>query len=253
MHGANNWKLALGVEDNEEFEDNYQNVEEGQGEEEDTSLEAFVENYVHLEEEDHSAEAAFNLIQPIVAENSTKGCDEAGEIVLGLEDAVLFKLVAMLSDRVQERKRKVPTTKKAKQKEIEKWLQFSNAQRNFLFYSTAALKDMILKQNIKMKGSKTIDRMIKALAEVSTGEANQATMQAAAIANLPTEMAIVRAILMRSFLPHLKLDKREDCVTGHILERPILEKWISKIPKRGFPVRSLNWRCLQCWSCCRTR
>ncbi len=234
--GERDWRSALDLGPADNDEDDATDEDE---DEERVKIDEYFQNFI-LSDEDHSSEAAFHFVQPFVANDTRTEADEARDLASGLNLPVLSAVVKILSDRVAQQQRKRPSTKKSMQKEIEKWLTLANAEREFMFLSTQTLKDMILKRGIKIKGSKTIDSMIKALALFESGEVSQANVEAAAIANLNPEQAAMRAILERSFLPHQKGEQREDCSMGHILERPILERWIAQIPKRGFPARSLR-------------
>ena len=114
-------------------------------------------------------------------------------------------------------------------KDLVIWLQKSNSVRNYLFFKSNGLKDLIRARSIDLpQGQKTIPHMVAALArpwqylatnnDPSTG-GTQDVLQAA-------KDDATRAILEKSFLPHRKGKTREHCSLGHRLETPILKKWV---------------------------
>ena len=157
---------------------------------------------------------------------------EAEETVKSLDPTVLRAVIKLLSSRVEASKQKRPPTSiKAVEKELVRWVQYPNAKREYMFCTGDALKNLIRTRRIKMRGtSRTIERMIDALS-VPPGEAE---------VELAPKEAAIEAILQRSFLPHQKGPAREACSIGHILEKPILEKWVAETAKRGYPVRGLS-------------
>ena len=111
-----------------------------------------------------------------------------------------------------------------------------NKQASRVFFnSTESLKDLIALKNIKMKGSKTITKMIDALSGITSVDESIALEEN----NEPLDLAI-KALMSKSFLPHQKGEAREACSMGHILEKPILERWIQETSKRGYPLRNLT-------------
>ena len=204
------------------------------------SIADFVGSFIHPSEEDHAVEAAFNFIRPFVENDNTQEKAAAEETAKNLAKPKLKAVVKMLSERVPSTLRKVSATEKSMQKDIAKWLQCSNAKREFLFRSTQNLKDLVgASQRIKISGSKTIDKMIEALANEALGVVPEGIDPNEHVVEGSVALAI-RAILQRSFLPHQKGAAREACSMGHILEQPVLEKWIAATAKRGYPVRALK-------------
>ena len=232
---GNNYRAALNLsedEDNASDEGSTGTIDASQ------SLEDFVEEYIHVDEEDHPGVAAFNFIQSYVAANRIEETTaSAEEVAIHLGKPTLTGVINLLSGRVPRSDQKKPTSEKAMQKEVAKWLQSTNGRREFMFRSTNNLKDLIARKNIKIRGSKTIDRMIDALA----GTGDQAPLPGAEEQiNLGPADAAIKAIISKSFLPHQKGEQREACTMGHLLERPVLEKWIKETSKRGYPIRNLK-------------
>ena len=229
--------LNLGEEDttapsNETSDEENDNVSSSQ------SIENFVEEFIHVDEDDHSSVAAFNLIQSYVSNDKVEEVQaNAEEMATALSKPTLTAVVTLLLERLPRSQQKKVATEKAMQKEIAKWLQSPNIRREFMFRTTNNLKDLIGRKNIKVRGSKTIERMIDALA--GTGDQTPLPNAEQEIYLEPADAAI-KAIISKSFLPHQKGEAREACTMGHILERPVLEKWIQETTKRGFPVRSLK-------------
>lgn len=204
------------------------------------TIEDFVQSLILTDENDSQGtpEPAFIFLQQFVENDIATSSTEAEDMTAALDDDTLSAIIQLLSNRLPVQKRKKFPSKSGMQKEIKKWLQCSNAKREFMLYTTQSLKDMVSERKIKVRGSKTIDRMIDVLA-ASLG--SETTNVEAIVANLSPSGAAIRAILQRSFLPHQKGAAREACSMGHALERPILEKWAAvEVPKRGYPIRGLQ-------------
>ena len=241
MWGEDNWREALGLND---VLDNNNDGDHTESSEDQVSppqsIIEFVGSFVHVGE-DHATEAAFNVIRPYIENDKTEDKTVAEETSNGLGRATLKAAVKILSERVPSANCKAPTTEKAMQKELAKWLQNSNAKREFMFHSTNNLKDLVAKRGIKMSGSKTIDKIIEALANESLGlsSSGQDADNNAYVVEGSANLAI-KAILQKSFLPHQKGATREACSMGHILEQPVLEKWIATTSMRRYPVQALK-------------
>ena len=118
-------------------------------------------------------------------------------------------------------------------KDVVKWLQSPNAVRNYLFYTSKGLKALMSARKLTFaSGHASVDRMISALAGLPGNEAQQITNedQGADTSDAMSPVAAAtKAILVKSFLPHQKGEKREHCSLGHRLEIPILRNFISSI------------------------
>jgi hypothetical protein len=117
------------------------------------------------------------------------------------------------------------------------WLQKSNPIRDYLFYSSSALKIMMNKKGIMFapgSGHISMDRRIAALAGVipsCSDELIQRTANNGRDTPVTSKEATIRALLEKSFLPHQKGKNREYCSLGHRLEVPILRGWVRCLPE----------------------
>lgn len=245
LHG-NNYKRVYKINDEDEADngDSESGAEDEQQEEPMLSLEDFVTQYVHSEDDDQAGVAAFNFIRPYVANDNVEPTQGAADETLNqLSKPTTHAAIKILSERVPDAKRKkIPTTIKTVQKELSKWLMFTNSHREFMFFSKNALADLVAEKRIKINGSKTIDKMIEALGSHIPGqnELSAAEEQALLVRNLPPKEAAIRVMMQKSFLPHQKGQERENCVTGHLLEIPVLESWITETSSRDYPIRNLK-------------
>ena len=119
-------------------------------------------------------------------------------------------------------------------KDVVKWLTKPNAVRNYLFYTSKGLKALMsARKLIFASGHSSVDRMISALANLPGNEAQQSTNNENEGADTSDTMspvaAATRAILVKSFMPHQKGEKREHCSLGHRLEVPILRNFITSL------------------------
>jgi hypothetical protein len=192
----------------------------------------FINNFVLEDEDDHAVVAAFHFVKPIVHDDLTKEKREAEESAKLLDNTVLRAVIKLLSSRVEVSKRKrLPVSIKSAEKELVRWIQYPNAKREYMFCTPDALKNLIRTRRIQTRGpSRSIEKMIDALS-APPGEVE---------VDLEPKEAAMEAILQRSFLPHQKGPAREACSIGHILEKPILERWVVETSKRGYPVRGLS-------------
>ena len=193
-------------------------------------IKKFIQDYQVLDE-DHATEAALNAIRPIVLDETIKDATGAADFVKSLTQPVLRAVLNILSELVPESKRhRVPVSSKTIEKDVLKWLKYPNLKREYFFYSSDALKEIITTKKIKMKGTKTIDKMIDALSDPSTETE----------LDLEPKEAAIQAILKRSFLPHQKGKEREACRMGHVLELPVLRKWLTETIKPRYIVQGLQ-------------
>ena len=191
--------------------------DDSNGNTEEKSLEDFIEELVHTEDDNGANVAAFNFIRPFILENETiEDEDEAYKIAYELSKPTFSAVIELLSGRVPPSQQKKLSTENSQQKEFARWLQSTNSRREYLFHSTNSLKNLVSSKNVRIKGRKTIDRMIDALAGIVVGSDEGESLRR----NDPLDEAI-KAIISKSFLPHQKGETREACSMGHILERPI--------------------------------
>ena len=117
-------------------------------------------------------------------------------------------------------------------KDLVSWLQSPNSARPLLFCSHKALKNMMDKRNIVLTGRSSIAKMINGLAGIANADGSPSTKEKEGTAKKPKDiddlgpkLNTIKNILVKSFLPHQKGDKRQYCSWGHRLEMPILKNW----------------------------
>ena len=241
LWGENGWEEALGIRQTPNEEGNNDDTSSIAPPEEENipSIESFIFNYVI--DEDHAIPEftnAISFLKPLIENDEKISEDRATVLINTLDEDCSNAIMDILYQRLPESKRKKsPSSLPSMQKELKKFLQFSNSRREYMFYKTDLLREMVSDRKVRIQGSKTIDKMIEGLAtyqDAGSGAAGNDEQQL----STPTNDAI-RAILERSFLPHQKGAAREACSMGHALEKPILEKWVAEVSKRGYPLRNL--------------
>ena len=87
-------------------------------------------------------------------------------------------MIFLLSNRINQdiRSKSVPKSTATINKELKKWLQRSNLERSFVFYSRQFLEEQIKARGIKLKAAnKKIDTMIEELAKFEKNGNDQGT------------------------------------------------------------------------------
>ncbi len=151
-------------------------------------------------------------------EEEAKGI--ANDMNIRLRKAVL----EILSEHVKLSHRKKSVSKQ----DLIGWLQQNNTIRNFWFYTSAGLKELMSAKGIVLKGRKTAEEMRLALAHGVNERVENNERRERLEAMSPKDSATM-AILQKSFLPHQKGKAREYCSLGHHLEIPILNNWIQTV------------------------
>jgi hypothetical protein len=118
--------------------------------------------------------------------------------------------------------------------DLTQWLMSPNAKREFLFLNTKGLKSRMHDRNLQFaSGRCTNHRMIDALAGIdnseTTGRNVGHTTNDTHSGVLSPKDAATKAILEKSFLPHMKGISRDYCSLGHRLEIPILHSWMNTV------------------------
>ena len=200
LYGENKWLEGLGIEQsafdsatNNQTDDDSSTSTDASTEEETelVGIEDYVSNFIVAEGGNAHIQIAISFLKPIVSNNIVQAENEAKDAVSSIEDDyILETILDILLDRLPESKRKrPPSSTTGKQNELKKWLKMPNEMRNFMFYKTELLKEMVNSRGIKIKGSKTIDKMIEGLANGPSSIDNSSP--SAQISNfLPTEQAI---------------------------------------------------------------
>ena len=207
------------------------------------TLKNFVKAFPIPDEDDEAQTAALNFIESyVVVEEDEDRDDHSTEEGVVIESEDEAKTIVRLQLNARERKTVLDLLaghithdayrKKTTTKDLIFWLQQPNSIRNFIFYKSQGLKDLMAARGIELTtGSKTMANMIEALAgtgnvEVRTAPESNEQDGVHEEAMSPEETA-TRKVLEKSFLPHQKGQAREYCSLGHRLEKPILQSWIT--------------------------
>lgn len=254
LYGAE-WREKLGIGQNDEemlddvVYDNNASSDNGQGQGYETGvlpLCQYLQNYVC---DDNAADSQRALqflksyigITRLETARTTDGNDDevhadgvtaaslsdAKQIICGETKTTIKVVIDILKGRIPESKRTKKTTS-----ELEKWLQKPNLIREYLFYTKAALEEMMNQRSMKLKAScsASIDKIIDALAGISIQDVVTRTEEDDENEKYmnPVDEAI-KSMLEKSFLPHQKGTEREYTSTGHRLELPILRAFYDLI------------------------
>jgi hypothetical protein len=171
-----------------------------------------------------------NGIAPL-REHVIESQEDANKIIGDLSNPVRQAMIKLLLGHVKEEHRKPKISKL----ELTSWLMSPNVRREFLFYNTEGLKACMRDRNLQFaSGRYTNNRMVDALSGtdnsgIGTCSDSNNTEDALASGVFSPTNAATKAILEKSFLPHMKGISREYCSLGHRLEKPILSSWINTV------------------------
>lgn len=215
------------------------------------SLKEFAESFSNQPPQTDSP-TALEDIKEVVLENKKKD-----HIVEGQSARYIKNFLEILCTRISQPmlcQRAIPKNIEAQRKKVKKFLDATPEQREYLFYSKAALIETAKVLNIRLKSSdSSVDKIVAVLANPrpaaqttnDTRGREQGCPEGTVVVRQPstTEEKVIASIFERSFQAHQKGPSREYCSLGHKLELPILFKWVKEIEcLRDFPMRFLKIR-----------
>eukprot|EP00592_Proboscia_alata_P000232 CAMPEP_0194374256 /NCGR_PEP_ID=MMETSP0174-20130528/22647_1 /TAXON_ID=216777 /ORGANISM="Proboscia alata, Strain PI-D3" /LENGTH=223 /DNA_ID=CAMNT_0039153721 /DNA_START=512 /DNA_END=1184 /DNA_ORIENTATION=- len=174
----------------------------------------------NISEED--IERACDWICFIIVDKEARSDNEVkdileNEMIDKLPKACLRILYAYVPEPEKKSFLKSSTTTK---NELAKWMKRSNSERAFLFRSKTMLESMISEKVIILQSNeKLIDKMIDALVFNSSGGSDKERSHQQIDGGV--EERLVKALLLRSFIPRQKGQGQEHCSLGHFLELSI--------------------------------
>ncbi len=245
LYGRDDWRQALlhVTDAAAEIQEADDGNEEDYGPTRPCPIDVYVQQIIPGED-DHPSRAALEFLkkyvgslQPAVDEDD-ENCassdqvegetvvedqNEAKSIVDELSAPIRRTILKLLGEHVHEPFRKNPS-----KQDLIGWLQQPNSSRNYYFYKTTGLRALISAKGLSLgNGRKTAEQMRAILAGTLVPAAAPTSATTATNEALTPKDAATKAILERSFMPHIKnTAKREHCSLGHRLEIPILASWI---------------------------
>jgi hypothetical protein len=261
---GNDWKTVLNVDDKSNQmptqRTNDSNVDDAAG-----TLETYLYNIIP-NEDDPASTAALHILKAYVGNSGNDSVDngithrlketiinskdEADTIIRELSNPIRLAMIKLLLGHIKAEQHRKP---KYSRGDLTQWLMSPNAKREFLFLNTEGLKSCMRDRNLQFSSGRcTNHRMINALAgivdnniDASTGRSFGGTNNGTHFGVLSPKEAATKAILEKSFLPHMKGSAREYCSLGHRLERPILSSWINTVEdKRDDPLFGFEFEIL---------
>jgi hypothetical protein len=207
---------VLGLLDDESSED----------EDEPAAVPSVSDYLADVQIDDDEDQSCLNLLQRCVRDDETMAEDRAKALVAGMTSSYKNNLKAMLLDRI-------PRAKQGQCSDalLVRWFTYSNAARNFVCFSSTALKALLKERQLRAAGGTSIAHLIQTLAGTRPGNPTAPTLEA--------KEAAIKALLTHSFQKPQKGAAREYCSLGHKLELPILSSWIKETKDRYYPVRGL--------------
>jgi hypothetical protein len=166
------------------------------------------------------------VLQDYVRENKVLTDEEAATLVLGMHTDHKTSMKLLLTGRI-------PRNKQGQCSDalFKKWFTYPNSAREFVFFKSSHLKEMMKERNLKAVGGNKIDDFIQALGGIRAGIESAPPLEA--------KQAAIKALLSHSFQKPQKGVIREHCSMGHKLELPILYNWIKETTDRYYPASGL--------------